>query len=951
MPGTPLQIDKDKAVATAMDFDALMTEAIARVQELSGTEWTDYNLHDPGVTILQQLCYAITDLAYRTSFPIEDILADKKNNIEPLDHSFFRKAEMLTSSPVTVNDYRKMVLDEIDAIENIWIEPVQTWQPSGCTKGVYRVFIQVEDNIAENMKANEALVQQLAEQVDNLLHAYRNIGEDFERAVILQPQYIYIKAEIFVDSRQDPQQILALMCNSFEMTLHPPVRFVSAAEMYINGYTAADMYAGPLLKKGFVVDSDLHNRKAAVDPADLMKSVSEVPGVIKVKAIYLADEDGAFQAKPVRIKEGFYPFLEMVNDKHEIKISSDRFEYNLRDAGFLNMYEQVKTVARRKFAGHKNAEASKPLKGTYRNLGKYFSIQEQFPAIYGIGSEGLEKEAPALRKAQARQLKAYLLFFEQVLTNYLAQLNNIGPLFSPYLRQTPAATYATQPLYDVPQVAALLKAFTDEQPGASWEHFRENTGNAYMKKLQAAIEPDKVFQDRKNRILDHLLARFNLVLLKYPVNFYEQVYAYDAPSQRISHELEWKADILRHLPTLSANRNRSFNYREDIYAGSELSGYENLLHKLLHIRVEKRKRLTAAFDTGSWKVSAGKHSDTGLHVHLVKEFKVKDELIKVNMAESESGEVTTGKRFDYGRQSVSLLRYGLDIKNYRVILDDETNSYLVVYRQSPHALWQVVSREKTHKEALDSLLEMMGHLKKMSIDSEGCYLLEHLLLKPAYGDQSFGYRICSGYDTLRLQHARWLTLEERDEQLRKLLAMVASMQEPDPYKHWQLLMEDHRIYFYPGNSPEILTAEHFRQDAYRPAAERAMTDLLLLLRQMKTNQPRRIRMEPYVKYGTSQMLQEDFFKFGISILLPSWPARFQYKEFRSFAEELFREHTAVQFRMHYKWLGIADMQTFESLYFNWLKTMRGEGDRPEASEGLIKLLLKDPAFAHYVVNE
>lgn len=950
MSGNPVQINREKAAVTAMDFDALMKEAIARVQELSGTEWTDYNLHDPGVTILQQLCYAITDLAYRTAFPMEEILADKKNNIEPLEHSFFRKAEMLTSSPVTVNDYRKLVLDEIEEIENIWIEPVQSWQPSGCTKGVYRVFVQVEDDIAGNMKANEAIVQQLAARVDHLLQSYRNIGEDFEQSVILQPQDIYIKAEIFVDSRQDPQQILALMCNSFEMTLHPPVRFVSAAEMYINGYTAADLYAGPLLKKGFVVDSDLHNRKAAIDPADLMKNVSEVPGVIKVKAIYLADENGAFQPRPVKIKDGFYPFLEMVNEKHEIKISSDRFEYNLHDAGFLNMYEQVKTVARRKFAGHKNSEASKPLKGTYRNLGKYFSIQEQFPAIYGIGSEGLEKEAPALRKAQARQLKAYLLFFEQLLANYLAQLNNIGPLFSPYLQQTPAVTYATQPLYEVPQATMLLKAFTDKEDQTSWDHFREDNSNAYMKKLQAAIEPDNIFQERKNNILDHLLARFNLVLLKYPVNFYEQVYGHNAPS-RINQELEWKADILRNMPALSSNRNRSFNYREDIYAGWELSGYENILHKLLHIRMEKRKRLTAVFDAGRWKVSAGKSSDAHLHVHLVKEFKVKDELLKVNMAESESGEVITGKKFDYGRQSVSLLRYGLDIKNYRLIFDEEAGTYLVVYRHAAHALWQVVSREKTHQEALHSLEEMIGHLKKISIDSEGCYLLEHLLLKPAYEDPCFGYRICGNHDTLLLQHARWRTLADRDEQLRQLLALATSIQETDPYKNWQQLIQDHQVYFYPDDSPVLLTAAHFRQEAYRPAAERAITDLLLLLQQMKTNQPRHIRMVPYVKYGAAQMLQENFFKFGMSIVFPAWPARFQYKEFRSFAEELFKEHTPVQFRMYYKWLGISDMHEFETLYFNWLKAMRGEGNRPAASAALIQLLLKDPVFAHHVVTE
>jgi hypothetical protein len=42
---------------------------------LCGDQWSDFNSHDPGITILEQLCYAITDLAYRSNFPIADLIA------------------------------------------------------------------------------------------------------------------------------------------------------------------------------------------------------------------------------------------------------------------------------------------------------------------------------------------------------------------------------------------------------------------------------------------------------------------------------------------------------------------------------------------------------------------------------------------------------------------------------------------------------------------------------------------------------------------------------------------------------------------------------------------------------------------------------------------------------------------------------------------------------------
>jgi hypothetical protein len=65
---TPEHIEKIVPDRDGLDFDALRKAGIAMLQELCGEKWTDYNLHDPGVTILEQLCYGITDLAYRSEF-------------------------------------------------------------------------------------------------------------------------------------------------------------------------------------------------------------------------------------------------------------------------------------------------------------------------------------------------------------------------------------------------------------------------------------------------------------------------------------------------------------------------------------------------------------------------------------------------------------------------------------------------------------------------------------------------------------------------------------------------------------------------------------------------------------------------------------------------------------------------------------------------------------------
>jgi hypothetical protein len=130
--------------------------------------------------------------------------------------------------------------------------------------------------------------------------------------------------------------------------------------------------------------------------------------------------------------------------------------------------------------------------GTPYDLATYRPLALDFPANYGIGPAGLPTDAPALRRNQARQLKAYLLFFDQLLANYLAQLANVNKLFGADAGEQ--RTYFGQLLHhtDLPGVTELYAlappTLTPEQVATP-----------------ADTAPDTA---RKGRFLDHLLARF-----------------------------------------------------------------------------------------------------------------------------------------------------------------------------------------------------------------------------------------------------------------------------------------------------------------------------------------------------------------------------------------------------------------------------------------------------------
>src|SRR5689334_17535296 len=98
----------------SMDYARLREEGLRLLGRLAGAQWTDFNTHDPGITILEQLCYAITDLGYRTAYSMPELLAGREPWLPGPE-------AILTTDPVTLADVRKLALD-VEGIGNAWVE-------------------------------------------------------------------------------------------------------------------------------------------------------------------------------------------------------------------------------------------------------------------------------------------------------------------------------------------------------------------------------------------------------------------------------------------------------------------------------------------------------------------------------------------------------------------------------------------------------------------------------------------------------------------------------------------------------------------------------------------------------------------------------------------------------------------------------------------------------------
>ena len=124
---TPEALIKANPLLPAEDFNELRKKGFKHIEEMGSAVWTDYNNSDPGITMLDAISYAITDLAYRTGFDIKDLLAPKQLTPETWKEIFYTAREIFHNTALTINDYRKLIID-IEGVRNAWVEPSKDYE-------------------------------------------------------------------------------------------------------------------------------------------------------------------------------------------------------------------------------------------------------------------------------------------------------------------------------------------------------------------------------------------------------------------------------------------------------------------------------------------------------------------------------------------------------------------------------------------------------------------------------------------------------------------------------------------------------------------------------------------------------------------------------------------------------------------------------------------------------
>jgi hypothetical protein len=361
-------------------------------------------------------------------------------------------------------------------------------------------------------------------QLQTYLAGWRNLGEQAVRIGVARVQEVAVRARIEVTGGIDVEQLLANIFVELDKMLSPRVRFESLSARRSTQPDPDAIYDGPLLRNGFLATDAFSPRHPTVlFLSDVLRVImrqrsaagtdvvtQENPAGRDIVAVTDLALTNFINNRPITSDaEDCLKLVEIERYRPRLSVAKSRLVLVRNDSEVsydIVRVEQLVTEAVGKLDKASRTDDTSPVwpvkRGDLLPVEDYTPLQEELPAAYGVGHSVLPDSAGPARHAAVRQLQGYLLLFEQILADVTTQLGNINRLFSGDAGED--TTYFTRPPFDLPGVPSLLRRFP---LGGNWTPFVGDPDNPVKRALHDAAETRTEVLDRRNRMLDHLLAR------------------------------------------------------------------------------------------------------------------------------------------------------------------------------------------------------------------------------------------------------------------------------------------------------------------------------------------------------------------------------------------------------------------------------------------------------------
>lgn len=348
-------------------YTRLQRRTLEEAQRLSGKVWTDYNAHDPGVTLAEAANHALTELDYKLGFGLADYLSEADRPFDAARFGLYPPTDVYATSPVTTDDYRRMLLEEIPALDNAEVH----CDPE---TGGYTVRFTLPP--FEEGNGEEAI-----RQVENGFHSRRNLCEWLEKVEMIQPDTLDFEAEAEIEPGADATEVLTCL--------------YACILRYLSGRTE-----GEATEHG------------------LYKELCRVEGVSRFRTCYLT-KDGVPRTRldgfSLRIPKEDKDFgkTRLRCGRAECKIDSDRFTERLKGICLTGRAE-------RGWKGQGNETYTSLPAGVWRDVYAHYPIANDLPGCYRLTPD---EKVPS-------GFGAYTRLFDRVIQNGQAELEALPRLLS-----------------------------------------------------------------------------------------------------------------------------------------------------------------------------------------------------------------------------------------------------------------------------------------------------------------------------------------------------------------------------------------------------------------------------------------------------------------------------------------------------------------------------------------
>ncbi len=714
----PLWLKRRKSSDNELGFDSLRSDAIKLLQQVSGQTWTDYNLHDPGITILEQLIYALTDLIYRSDFAVEDYLVDSSGKIHLDRQNLHEPAQILSCRPTTLHDYRKLMLDAVPAADNVWL----TAKPdSGRYRGLYQLLVKLKQGLDEAQQ-NEAI-----EQLRATYHGARNLCEDLDPDSIRVVENLEYElcANIEVSSAHHPADLLAEIYFTCARRIASSVSITNQNRSIDQAEPLDQLFDGPLTSHGIFLDEDTREPRSEFLVSTLFATINAIDGVDHIQELYLQrnNEKHYVRIETERPEQAFDLNVPQPGKKLKVTLTTNGREMPIVIDQVIARYEEISFKDNASRSTPQQLKLlSEPITAVSRPFKQYFSIQNQFPACYGVNQQGVPASANLETRARARQLKAYLLIFEQLMVNFLANIDALKTLFS--------TTVETDSSYPV-------QTLTEQQVADLSADYPQHAGAAIGRIMDRFDD----FYERKSRLLDYLLAmygdRFSQNSLRH-FNFY---YGKDEIEKKIVAN---KIDFLISIVELGRDRAAAPNYDRNATAGSHC-GLTLRAAMLLGFEPRQAHSLTATIGDQGFALcphieyqtlKAGSDEFRIFSIEELREsgYDSPQQSPLAPLAAGISNHELRDKIADMmplqGKLlSDELLTAGISIERFVISSSASGQAFRLLLKIDDKRYWHL-GDYADKPAAIDAANCLRQLLLSFNRDSEGLYIVEHLLLRP-----------------------------------------------------------------------------------------------------------------------------------------------------------------------------------------------------------------------------